>query len=59
MNKDKVVLCAERFAPPGWTCTRELGHDGPCAAVPKKKWYQKLGGGLGTALGEFLFGGSR
>lgn len=21
-------------APTGWKCTRESGHDGPCAAVP-------------------------
>ena len=20
--------------PPGWYCTRERGHDGPCAALP-------------------------
>lgn len=20
--------------PPGWVCTRERGHDGPCAAYP-------------------------
>lgn len=20
--------------PPGWRCTREAGHDGPCAALP-------------------------
>lgn len=20
--------------PPGWRCTRTLGHDGPCAALP-------------------------
>lgn len=22
------------LAPPGWVCTREIGHDGPCAAWP-------------------------
>lgn len=21
--------------PPGWTCSRRAGHDGPCAASPK------------------------
>jgi hypothetical protein len=22
------------MAPPGWKCTRQAGHDGPCAAEP-------------------------
>lgn len=30
--------------PPGWYCTREAGHNGPCAAVPvgaplKLRWW--------------------
>lgn len=25
---------AEKFAGPGWWCSREMGHDGPCAAYP-------------------------
>lgn len=29
--------CGERFAP-GWHCTRAEGHDGPCAAWPRKAW---------------------
>jgi hypothetical protein len=23
------------MAPPGWLCTRDAGHKGPCAAVPR------------------------
>ena len=23
-----------QIPPPGWYCTREAGHDGPCAALP-------------------------
>ena len=26
--------CAQDKAPAGWWCTRDQGHDGPCAAVP-------------------------
>lgn len=25
------------LAPPGWHCTRDAGHDGPCAAVPDEQ----------------------
>lgn len=25
-----------KIPPPGWRCTREPGHDGPCAALRKK-----------------------
>ena len=25
-----------KIPPPGWLCTREEGHDGPCAALPDK-----------------------
>lgn len=25
-----------KIPPKGWFCTREKGHDGPCAAVPEK-----------------------
>lgn len=37
--------------PAGWRCTREAGHDGPCAALPtdikerdrdRYEWYAKL-----------------
>lgn len=45
-------------APKGWKCTRELGHAGPCAAVKVSKWKQ-LRDGIGTAVGEFMFGGDR
>lgn len=23
-----------KIPPPGWLCTREGGHEGPCAAIP-------------------------
>ncbi len=46
-------------APKGWQCTRAKGHDGPCALVQKRgKWGQFLDG-LGTAIGEAMFGGGR
>lgn len=28
------VNCGYHKAPFGWYCTRQTGHDGPCAAVP-------------------------
>lgn len=45
-------------APKGWKCTRDDGHDGPCAAVKVSKWKQFLNS-VGTALGETMFGGDR
>lgn len=33
--KPKVAFRAQcPIPPPGWSCTRTPGHDGPCAAVP-------------------------
>jgi len=32
--KHPVPTCAQSKAPAGWYCTRALGHDGPCAAIP-------------------------
>lgn len=29
-----VVSSVCTLPPPGWRCTREPGHDGPCAALP-------------------------
>lgn len=29
-----VTPCGTVKAPEGWHCTRELGHEGPCAAKP-------------------------
>lgn len=26
--------CGVRKAPPGWSCSRAIGHEGPCAAWP-------------------------
>ena len=45
-------------APPGWKCTRDAGHDGPCAAVKVSRW-QRFTQALGNALGEWMFGGNR
>jgi hypothetical protein len=27
-----LATCARTIAPPGWYCTRQQGHEGPCAA---------------------------
>lgn len=43
-------------APKGWKCTRDAEHEGPCAAV-KVPWYKQLVASVGTALGEWKFGG--
>lgn len=43
-------------APKGWKCTRDVGHDGPCAAVKDSKWKQFLDA-VGNAIGEAKFGG--
>lgn len=32
-RKAALPRCGTSKAPPGWRCTRELGHSGPCAAV--------------------------
>lgn len=42
-------------APKGWTCTRERGHDGPCAAIKNPSFWDAVG----EAIGEALFGGRR
>ncbi|WOB06517.1 hypothetical protein [Piscinibacter gummiphilus] len=26
--------------PPGWRCTRQAGHDGPCAAIEALPWWR-------------------
>lgn len=39
--------------PKGWKCTRDAGHDGPCAAV-KVPWYERLTDAVGTAIGEAM-----
>lgn len=57
MSKPKT--CGETKAPKGWTCTRERGHAGPCAAVPKRGFWGRALDGFGEALGEFMFGGQR
>lgn len=41
----------------GMRCTREKGHEGPCAMKPGR-WSQFIDG-LGEAIGEALFGGNR
>jgi len=29
-----ITTCGTTKTPPGYRCTRELGHEGPCAAKP-------------------------
>jgi hypothetical protein len=52
-------ICGETKAPKGWTCTRELGHEGPCAAVKKPGKWSRFMDGIGSTIGEALFGGNR
>ena len=44
-------------APSGWKCTRQSGHDGPCAAI-KVPWYVRVLNAIGTGIGEAKFGGN-
>lgn len=44
--------------PKGWRCTRDAGHEGPCAAV-KIPWWKQAAASFGNAVGEALFGGRR
>lgn len=42
LERDSAPAPAEepktcKTPPPGWHCTRTLGHDGPCAAIPIKR----------------------
>lgn len=32
LNKETPVTCGTTKVPPGWRCTRDRGHPGPCAA---------------------------
>ena len=41
-------------APKGWKCTRDVGHDGPCAAV-KIPWWKQVLNQIGIAVGEAKF----
>lgn len=54
-----ITLCGETKAPKGWTCTRTLGHLGPCALVKKHGKWSRFVDDLGAAIGEALFGGHR
>lgn len=45
--------------PKGWYCTREADHDGPCAAYKKRGFWGQLVDAVGTAFGEFMWGGRR
>lgn len=45
-------------APKGWKCTRDAGHDGPCALVRVGR-FSKAFASFGNAVGQFLFGGDR
>lgn len=33
-DAEKLEICGTTVAPPGWWCSRTLGHEGPCAAIP-------------------------
>lgn len=44
MSKQKQDVCT--VPPKGWRCTREAGHEGPCAAVEARGFWSKLGTGL-------------
>jgi hypothetical protein len=35
-----MQTCGNTKAPDGWWCTRELGHEGPCAALPAPYLYE-------------------
>ena len=50
------MICTK--PPTGWRCTREAGHEGPCAAV-RVPWYSRTLSAVGNALGQTLFGGDR
>lgn len=39
----------------GWKCTRDAGHDGPCAAI-KVPWWKQLINSIGEAIGQSKFG---
>lgn len=52
-----MTMACER-PPKGWKCTRDAGHDGPCAAV-KVPWWKQAGAAIGEAIGEAMFGGQR
>jgi hypothetical protein len=42
-------LCTK--PPPGWYCTRDVGHEGPCAALPQPGSFDPPGGATGEAGG--------
>jgi hypothetical protein len=45
------VTCKCQIPPEGWTCSRESGHDGPCAALPK---LSRFGVYYRTPEGEYI-----
>lgn len=52
-----MTLCNK--APKGWQCTRQVGHEGPCAAVQKRGRWGRFLDAVGEAVGEAMFGGGR
>lgn len=43
-----------RLPPPGWTCSRDAGHDGPCAAAPdvdEASWQTHVAAAVCAAFG--------
>lgn len=35
--------CGTRITLPGWYCTRDAGHDGPCAAISTEDMITRFG----------------
>jgi hypothetical protein len=56
----KPEVCGRSKTPEGraegYFCTREKGHDGPCAMKPGRR-RQTVSTALGEAIGEAMFGG--
>lgn len=44
-ESDPATVC--ELAPEGWRCTRHVGHDGPCAAVPQWQDHCRVAGDAG------------
>lgn len=57
MSKQPKVEKCDKPQPKRYRCTRERGHEGPCA-LERTGWGKFLDG-LGEALGEAMFGGHR
>lgn len=43
----------------GYHCTKDAGHEGPCALVYKPGFWRRVGDGLGELLGAMLYQGPK